>query len=130
MDSQFNSNAIEVFNISNEILYIINDTEICLHKTKIFLNDLNLFSQGSNTFLAHKMLYVANKVYSRQALLSETSFLNDYNPAGIKILSFFSLLVSSNTISILIKMNGGPEIMNSGLREISIRYMVQGRNTY
>lgn len=130
MDSQFNSNAIEVFNISNEILYIINDTEICLHKTKIFLNDLNLFSQGSNTFLAHKMLYVANKVYSRQALLSETSFLNDYNPAGIKILSFLPLIVSSNTISMLIKINGGPEIMNSGLREISIRYMVQGRNTY
>jgi cellulose biosynthesis protein BcsQ len=130
MDSQFNSNAVEAFNISDEILYIINDTEICLHKTKLFLNDLNLFSQGSNTFLAHKIFYVANKVYSRQALLSETSFLNDYNPAGIKILSYLPLIVNNNTISMLIKINGGPEIMNSGLREISLRYMVQGRSTY
>jgi cellulose biosynthesis protein BcsQ len=118
MDSQLNENTISLFQIADEVLYIFTDEEICLHKTKLFIDSINMLSNQlvHNTFLAHKFLYVANKV-SKQALQSQKSRFDQ------EILSKIPFDSSFNSIRNLTKPNGGPELINNALKDIARRYI-------
>ncbi|MHB8062054.1 MAG: AAA family ATPase [Ruminiclostridium sp.] len=118
MGSQLNENNISLFQIADEIIYIFTDEEICLHKTKIFIDSINMLSNRfvHNTFLAHKFLYVANKV-SKQALQSEKSRFNQ------EILSKIPYDPNFTSVRSLIKPNGGPELINNALKDIARRYI-------
>ncbi len=119
MDSQLNEKTISLFEVADEILYVFTYEEICLHKTKIFMDNIDMLSNGfdQNTFLAHKFLYVANKV-SKQALQSINS------PLKIEILSKIPFDQNFNSVRSLIKPNGGPELINNALKDIAKRYLV------
>lgn len=119
MDSQLNEKTIKLFEIADEILYVFTDEEICLHKTKLFLNSINMLLSGlvKNTFLAHEFLYVANKV-SKQAPLSEKFRFNKTILCNIPYdQNYFSLRN-------IVKLNGGPEIINNAFKEIARRYIL------
>lgn len=118
MDSQLRDSTITLFEIADEILYVFINEEICLHKVKQFKDCINMLANESaqNTFLAHKFLYVANKV-SKQALQSEKSHLD------IEILSKIPFDSNIPSLSNFVKSNGGPEILNTALKEIARRYI-------
>jgi cellulose biosynthesis protein BcsQ len=118
MDSQLNENTISIFEIADEILYIFTNEEICLHKTKLLMDSINKLSNSSphNTFLAHKFLYVANKV-SNQVLQSQKTFLKQ------EILSAIPYDPNFNSARNLIQPNGGPELIKNALKEIARRYI-------
>lgn len=119
MDSQLNENTLLLFEKADEILYVFTDEEICLHKTEIFINSINMLSNRfvQNTFLAHKILYVANKV-SKQALQSDK--LRFTQP----ILSKIAYEPNLNSIRNLLKPNGGSELINNALKDIARRYII------
>ncbi len=119
IDSQLNENTISLFEMADEILYVFIDEEICLHKTKMFIDSMDMLSNRfvHDTFLAHKLLYVANKV-SKQALQSEKSCLNK------EILSKIPFDQSFISVRNLIKPNGGPELLNNALKDIARRYIL------
>ncbi len=118
MDSQLNENNISIFEIADEILYVFTNEEICLHKTKLFKDSINKLSNSSphNTFLAHKFLYVANKV-SKQTLHSQNSYLKE------KILSAIPLDLNFNSLKNLFNANGGSELIKNALNDIARRYI-------
>jgi len=117
MDSQLNENAIKIFEIADEILYVFTDEDICLHKAKIFADSINMLSNLSlqKTFFADKIQYVANKV-SKQVPLSQ-NFLNKVSLCNIPYDANF---LSSSSI---IRSIGGPELINNALKEIVKRYI-------
>lgn len=119
MDSQLNENTISLFEVADEILYVFTYEEICLHKTNIFIDNINMLSNGldQNTFLAHKFLYVANKV-SIQALQSINS------PLKQEIISKIPYDQSFLSVRNLTKPSGGPELINNALKDIAKRYLV------
>ncbi|MDF2988689.1 MAG: ATPase involved in chromosome partitioning [Eubacterium sp.] len=116
MESRFDSCTLEVFQAVDEVLYILTDEEICLHKTNIFLDSLGKLSNSSNqyTFLAHKILYVANKVSNQGLPLSKIM-------AHQKIIS--SIPFSSNIMSINFNLMGGPETIYNSFKDIAARYL-------
>jgi len=119
MDSQLNENAIKLFEIADEILYVFTDEEICLHKTKMLLDSINLLSNRfvQNTFLAQKFLYVANKV-PKQALLSHQS---RFNTAILCNIPYDPNIISLRNI---VRSSGGPELTNNAFKEIASRYIL------
>lgn len=119
MDSQLNESSIKLFEIADEVLYIFTDEEICLHKTKLFIDNIKMLSNRleQNTFLAHKFLYVANKV-SKQALQSKKSILEQ------KILCTIPYDANILSLKSIIKSSGGPELLNNALKEIARRYIL------
>ncbi len=118
MESHLNRNSLKVFEIADEILYVFTEEEICLHKTKLFIDSISMLSNNmpNNTFIAHKLIYVANKV-SKQALQSNQSFLD------LKITSQIHFQQGFMSLSNLAKVNGGPEIYNSVFKELANRYI-------
>ena len=119
LDSHINNTILEVFNISDEILYILENEEICLHKTSIFLEGLSKLPSSSNqyTYLLQKIVYVANKV-SNQGLPLFQKFLPKE-----KILSEipFHENLKFHKFSIM----GGPEILNDSFKKIAGRYVAK-----
>ena len=118
MDSQLNDNTISIFNMADEILYIFTNEEICLHKTMLFIENMKILSNRTihSALFEHKIQYVANKV-SKQALQSFNS-LPDVN-----IISKIPLDLSFNSVKTLFKLNGGPEVIKSALKEVARRYL-------
>lgn len=119
MDSHINNTTLEVFHISDEILYILENEEICLHKTNIFLEGLSKLSSSSNqlTYLLQKIVYVANKVSNqglplfkkilpKEKILSEIPFHENFK------FHKFSIM-------------GGPEILNDSFKKIAGRYVAK-----
>lgn len=118
MDSKLNESTISIFDKADEILYVFTDEEICLHKTKMFIDSITMLSNKPthNTFLAHKILYVANKV-SNQVLQSNITFLKKDNLSKIPFDENYLSLKS------LFQPNGGPELIKNALKNIARRYI-------
>ncbi len=116
MESRLDSCTLEVFQAVDEVLYVFTDEEICLHKTNFFLDSLGKLSNSSNqyTFLAHKILYVANKVSNQDLPLSKKI---------ISHLAPISLIPFSNNMSIKFNLMGGPETTYNSFKEIAARYL-------
>ncbi len=119
MDSQLSKNSLKIFELSDEILYILTDEEICLHKTKLFMDNINLLSDSSaqNTFLAHKFVYVANKVSNQAPSVLKQFQVN-------KFISIIPFDLKNTSVKRQIFQSGGPEIINNSLKEIARRYII------
>lgn len=119
MDSQLSGNSVRVFEMADEIIYIFNNDEICLHKTDVFIKNMELLSKCSsnNISLINKLVFIENKVI-KQALLSESESFHK------KVLSKIPFQPNLLSLKMLVKKKGGPELLNSALKEIAGRYIL------
>jgi len=118
MGTQLNDSAISLFEIADEILYVLTEEEICLHKTRLFIDSINMLSDQSyfiNSF-TQKFHYIVNKA-SNQAL----QFPNFLPEA--RIISKIPFDKNFTSVRNLIKINGGPELVYSAFKNIAQRYI-------
>lgn len=119
MDSQFNKNSMKMFELADEIIYVFTDEEICLHKTKLFVDNIKILSNSfaENTFLAHKFIYVANKVSNQAPSVPVQHQVN-------KVFSYIPFDLNFTSLKSHFLQSGGPEIINNSLKEIAKRYII------
>jgi cellulose biosynthesis protein BcsQ len=119
-DSLLNDSMVKLFDLSDEILYLLTSDPICLHKTKMFIDSINKLSKYNDlsSDLTHKLRYVANKV-SQQVLRSEKSF-QDQN---MNITSFINYDPDFPSLDKLAQLSGGSTTINNLLKDIAKRYL-------
>lgn len=126
MDSRLDENTLKVFDIADDILYIMTEDEICLHKIGIFINNIEKLSGKLNqtSYLSSKFQFIANKVSIQTLHSSQESFLN------LKVLSKIPFDNNLTSISKFFKLNGESERIYSSFKEIAGRYIKRRLNNF
>jgi MinD-like ATPase involved in chromosome partitioning or flagellar assembly len=119
MGIRLDESAIAIFELADEILYILTEEENCLHKTRLFIDSINMSSMQSTdnkSFYAEKLHYIFNKA-SNQAL-RYSDFLPESNSTST--IPFDQQFTSLRN---LVKTNGGPELVYTAIKNIAQRYI-------
>lgn len=122
MDAVLNENTLKVFDIADEILYIMTENDICLHKIEIFINSIEkLYGKLNQTsYITSKFQFIANKVSIQTLHSSQESSLN------FKILSKIPFDNNLTSMGKFFKLNGESERIYSSFKEIAGRYIQRG----